>query len=120
MGTAFSFPVPEYGSILEVRFHDRDDEGLNKELWLFKASPTLAADNAAFSIADVDNLQVVAVFVFSNWRDAVNNQIGLTSNTPVSYVATQGQLYGAVKTLGVDNIAAGSEPMLSFVIERFS
>ena len=120
MGSVFSFPVPIHGSILEARFHDLDDEGLNKELWLFKATPTLAADNAAFSIADADNLQVVAVFLFSTWRHGVNNQVGLTSNTPANYVTAAGRLYGAVKTLGVDNIAAGSEPQLSFVIERYN
>ena len=120
MGAVFRITgVPVLGSIADCRFHDLDDEGIDKEIWLFSGEPTLAADNAAFSLSDTDLLNVVGVFVFSTWRDAVNNQLGLTSNTPASYSAPAGILYGAVKTLGADNIAAGSEPRLSLVIERY-
>ena len=99
MGTVISFLVPEVGTILDVRFHDLDDEGLDKELWLFNSSPTLAADNAAFTIGDADNANVVAVFLFSTWRDAANSQVGFTSNTPATYVTPAGKLWGALTEL---------------------
>ena len=118
MGSLIPIGVPREGTILEVRFHDLDDEGIDKELWLFSRPVTLAADNAAFSLSDTDNFAVVAVFLFDVWRDAVNNQVGLTANTPANYRAPQEQLYCAVKTKGADNITLGSEPHLSFVIER--
>lgn len=121
MGRAFSFSAPTRGVIREIQFHDLDDEGLDKEVWLFSAPPTLAADNAAFSITDGDNLNVVAVFQISAWRDAVNNQVGFSPNTPAAYDLGSGKvLYGAVKTKGADNIAAGSIPRLSFVIEGYA
>ena len=116
-GQHITIPVPRRGQILEVRFHDLDDEGIDKELWLFRWPPVLAADNAAFSLSDTDNPGVVAIFLFSTWRDAVNNQIGFSANTPASYYAPEGVLYGALKTLGADNIAAGSLPSISLVIE---
>lgn len=120
MGTAFSFVAPSCGIIREVRFHDLDDEGIDKEIWLFEDSPTLAADNAAFSIADADNLRVIAVFLIGTWRDAVNNQVGLTMNTPAAYnLGEQQTIFGAVKTKGADNIAADALPQLSFVIEPY-
>ena len=117
MGTVFTLRVPSRGTIREVFFHDLDDEGLNKELWLFSGPITAAADNAAFSIADADNLITVAVFLFDAWRDAVNNQVGMTANTPVDYEAPTGLLHCQVKTLGADNIAAGAMPFISMVIE---
>lgn len=117
MGTALMLEVPKKGTILEMRWHDLDDEGLNKEVWCFDFEPTLAADNAAFSLADSENFKVQAIFLFDVWRDAVNNQVGLTANTPAAYYVPEGQLWLAVKTLGTDNIAAGAMPMLSLVIE---
>lgn len=118
MGTVIVIEgVPPAGTIVEMKFHDLDDEGLDKEVWVFSANPTLAVSDAAFSIADVDNLSVLGVFAFTTWRDAVNNQVGMTANTPCSYRSPNGKLYLAVKTLGVDNIAQGSMPQISLVIE---
>ena len=117
MGSVIAFTVPKEGTIVEVRFYDLDDEGLDKELWLFRSSVVLAADNAAFSLTDAGIMEVEAVFLISTWRDAVNAQVGLTANTPASYRAPAGVLYGALKTLGTDNITAGSEPRISLVVE---
>ena len=117
MGTTFVLPVPTRGTIREVFFHDIDDEGINKELWCFSSGITAAADNSAFSIADADNLNVRAVFVFDAWRDAVDSQVGMTANTPVDYEALGGILVCQVKTLGADTIAATAIPSISMVIE---
>lgn len=117
MGTALCLEVPEKGTILEMRWHDLDDEGLNKEVWCFDYEPTLAADNAAFAIADSENMKVQAIFLFDTWRDATNNQVGFTTNTPAAYFVPEGKLWLAAKTMGADNIAAGAMPMLSLVIE---
>lgn len=121
MGLMFRFTAPCQGIIREIAFHDFDNEGIDKEVWLFRSAPTLAADNAAFSILDVDCKQVIAVFAVTTWRAAVNNQIGFSSNTPAAYDLLGGTtIYGGVKTKGADNIAAGSEPYLSFVIENWT
>ena len=130
-GAVFTFSAPAQGVIRDLRFHDRDNEGIDKEIWLFDVLPTLAADNAAFSLSDADSTHVIAVFAVTTWRLAVNNQIGFTANTPAAYTLSaidptminpdaNGTVWGAVKTKGADNIAAASEPLLSFVIERWS
>ena len=119
LGTKFELAgVPKSGRIIEARFHDLDNEGIDKELWVLDGNFTAQADNDAFALSDADNLQVIAVFVFSTWRPATNNQVGLTLNTPAAYFAPHGKLFCQIKTLGVDNIAAGSIPRLSLVIER--
>ena len=124
MGSALAIDIPNRGTILEATFHDLDDEGIDKEVWMFTAQPTLAADNGVFSIADADNRRNRAVFVFSTWRDGVNSQIGKTANTPATYdlgLNAQNepvtQAWFAVKTLGTDTIAVNMEPQLSFVIQ---
>ena len=117
MGSKFILNVPDRGTIREVFFHDLDDEGINKELWCFSRDFTAAANDAAFSCTDADNLNVAAVFLFSTWRDADTSQVGMTANTPVDYYAPEGQLFCQVKTLGADNIAAGSMPRISMLIE---
>jgi hypothetical protein len=118
-GTLFSFSAPSRGHIREVRFHDRDNEGLNKELWLFDSPVALAADNAAFALADADLLRVIGVLLFSTWYTATNNQIGFSPNIPAMYDLGDGtKIWGALKTKGADDIAAGSEPWLSFMIEK--
>lgn len=110
--------VPSNGIIRELRFLDFDDEGIDKQVWMFSSKVTLAADNAAFSLADQDLRPVIGIFAVSTWRDAVNGQIGLTSNTPCYYSLPAGStIYFAVMTLGADNIAAGSMPELGIVIE---
>lgn len=119
-GSLLLIPVPKRGAIVKAVFHDLDDEGLGKELWLFNSPRiTLAADNAAFSLADEDNLGLVDVLTFAVFKDAVNNQLGITADTPLWYAAPEGILWATVKTLGADNIAAGSLPALSFIIEVY-
>lgn len=119
MGTVGVFAnVPTAGIIREFRFLDFDNEGIDKIVWLFTEAPALAADNAAFSLADQYLHYVVGVFQFSTWRAAVNCQLGLTNNTPCFYnLNGSSSLYFAVETLGADNIAAGATPELQLVIE---
>ena len=118
-GTVLTFTdVPGAGTIHEINFHDLDDEGIDKQVWIFSAPPTLADSDAAFSIADEDNLKQIGVFIFSTWRDGINSQMGKTANTPCDYVMAGNKFYVAVQTAGVDNIAAGSMPQISMIIER--
>lgn len=120
MGTLITVQVPKKGAIVNCLFHDLDDEGITKELWIFRETPTLAASDAAFSLDDVSNRYVVGVLDFSVFKDGVNNQIGKTADLPLWYDAPDAKLYMGVKTNGADNIAAGSMPMISMVIERYS
>jgi len=121
MGTVFSIAVPLAGAIVKAVYHDLDDEGIGKELWIFRNDPTagVAASDAAFSLADGQNVNVVDVLTFSTFKDAANNQVSVSTDVPCWYVAPAGRLWLAVKTVGADNIAADAMPSLSFVIERY-
>lgn len=120
MGTLFSLAVPRNGVIVKATFLDLDDEGISKELWIFNKDVTLAANDAAFSLADDDLHSVVDVLTFVNFKDAVNGQVSVSTDTPCWYTASRRQLFFGVKTLGADNIAAGSMPRISLLIERYA
>lgn len=120
MGAVIRFGnIPNTGIIREIRYFDPDNEGIDKELWLFSGPPTLAASDAAFSLADADLYNVVGMFIISTWRSAANGQIGFTANTPCVYKLPEGgtTLYGALKTYGADNIAASVDPRIQLAIE---
>ena len=108
--------VPLKGTIAGAWFYDFDNEGLNKELWIFSAPVTLADDNAAFAVSDTDLTSAVDVITFNTWNTATNNQLGIQGDTPLTYDLGTSTLYLAVKTLGVDNIAAGSIPRIKLTI----
>ena len=120
-GSLMRFPVPRTGTIVKALYYDRDDEGLGKELWLFGGqNVTLAAHDGAFALDDQGLLLVVDILTFAVFKDAVNGQIGLTADVPCWYRAPEGALWGAVKTLGADNIAALSEPRIELLIEAYT
>ena len=114
-GTAFVLKVPKMGTISNAVLLDFDDEGLRKDIALFRGPFTETADNAAFAPSDSDLescIGVISIDQFFNWS---SNQIGIA--TPAfSYVAPTGKLYCQVITQGADNIAAGSVPKLFLVI----
>lgn len=119
-GTMFLIPTPRSGTISNVTFYDLDDEGLNKELVIFKDQFEETADNSTFAISDIDLLQVIGIAYLSTWSNFGNNQIGLAIPA-LSYVlpknkAEQYGLWCQVVTRGADNIAAGSIPKISMVV----
>lgn len=122
MGLPFSVPVPVAGTIVAALYHDLDDEGISKRLYLFRGDPSggVAASDAAFSLADATNTLCLGVLNFTVFHDAVNNQVAAASELPFAYWAPAGKLWFALQTLGADNIAAGSMPRLSLTIERAS
>lgn len=72
------------------------------ELWLFQATaPTLAADNAAFSIADADLANLVGIFPCSDVYTTALNKVALWTSTSVPRPVTTnktGVLHGALVT----------------------
>lgn len=121
MGSVFSIAVPTAGAIVKAQYYDADDEGISKELWLFRMDVTTGApaSDAAFALTDQNLLQVVDVLTFTTFRDATNGQVSMSVDVPCWYAAPGGYLWMHLKTTGADNIAAGSMPMLSFTIERY-
>lgn len=117
-GGKLTFVVPLKGWITNAIFHDLDDEGLSKELYLFNQDFTAITDNNPFALSDADNLKIVAVITFGVFKDAGNNQIGLFKGEPVRYHAPSGRLWGQFQTRGADNIAAGNIPQFTLYIEE--
>lgn len=107
--------VPEEGTISNVLFFDRDDEGLSKELVLFKADFTGTADDAAFAVTDADMANCIGVVSITNFYNFGANQIG--QGTPaLSYRSPAKRLWCQMVTRGADNIAAGMVPDITLVI----
>ena len=121
-GTKFSFLVPPSGAIVNFKFFDFDDEAIDKELWLFRSEPTGIASDAAFALADTDLRKVIDVIRIEDYRDGQSGQIGfpVSGNLPIWYSCPSGRMWGQFWTIGTDNIAAGSMPAFSMVIERYS
>ena len=114
-GTTFVIPSQDEGTITKVIFHDLDNEGLRKELWLFSRPFTETADNAAFAPTAQENPYSVGVIPVSTFYGASGNQIGLALPA-LDYLAPQKKLYGQWVTRGADNIAAGSIPEFTVVM----
>ena len=114
-GGMFVIDVPKFGTITDLIFYDRDDEGLNKDLVLFSRSFTPTANDAAIALLDDELRHIITIVRVTTWIDLLDNQIGIA--TPArSYVAPTGRLWGQWVTRGADNIASGSEPYFSMVI----
>lgn len=114
-GAKFAIDVPKQGTISNVVFLDLDDEGIAKDLVLFRADIAGTADNAAFDPTDVELLMCVGVISITDFKNFNSNQVGVATPA-LSYVAPAGQLYGQFVTRGVDNIAAGNIPQFSLTI----
>lgn len=118
VGTIIRFPVPVYGEIRALIFYDVSDQAGTYELWLFRGNPTLAADNAAFSLADATGLLLVeGVVSIGTFYDAVNGQVAREDALAIDYHAPEGILYGALKCLATPTITAGQEPLIALRIE---
>lgn len=114
-GNKFQIEVPLEGTISNVVFYDKDDEGLEKELWLFRADFTATADDAEFAISDADLISLVGVISIASFKNAANNQLG-QATPALSYKLTAGRFYCQMVTRGADNIAAGQVPSIALTI----
>lgn len=93
------------GWILGAEFVDGDNTtGVAGELWLFDTIPTgLGADNAAFTINDVDAKYCIAVLPFSTYYASALNSVSFAAPAvPIPFVCVAGSqdLYGAFVTRG--------------------
>lgn len=85
------------------------------ELWLFSASTTPAADNAAASWSDADMANLVAVVPLTVIRDSALNTVVTTAAdmTPIPFAST-GNLYMTAITRGANAVFAGGATSLSY------
>ena len=115
-GGRFEINVPEYGTITNVAFMDLDDEGINKDMVLFNAPFLATADNSPIALLDFE-LKAACIYVvqISTWIDFLDNRVGI-SEPALYYHAPKKKLWGQFVTRGVDNIAAGQEPIIRVTI----
>lgn len=120
-GTVMAIPVPKAGAIVKATFHDLDNEGLGKILWMLDTDPTTnaPASDAAWTLIDNLSHTFVDVLTFSTFRTGSAGQFSASTDVPCWYAAPAGFLYCQFQTLGADNIAAGVNPRLSLLIERY-
>jgi hypothetical protein len=115
-GTQFELIVPlREGTISNVFFLDRDDEGVRKDLILFDRSVTETTDNAAYAVSDDDLRHCIGVITVDFFYNFANNQVGVATPA-LSYVVPGDSIFIQVVTQGVDNIAVNALPQLTFVI----
>lgn len=106
-------------TIVHARFFDYDDEGTEMRLHLFRRPVTLAASDAAWTIADTDLRHALDTIAFTTFRDHTAGQLGVAS--PALYIkcdADQASIYGGLQCISTPNIAAGSDPEIELVVAR--
>lgn len=118
-GTQFSVPVPVHGRIDTVLFFDQDDEGLAKTVCLFDGAIAQTTDNAALSVSVADNRKSIGHLQLeaADFADMGATRIGTLRPAPgLEYYCGSGQLVVQLQTQGADNIAAGAQPLIQFLI----
>ena len=116
---AVGLAVPKSGIIQSAIYYDRDDEGLQVDLWLFSEPPAAQTDNGAFTLSDTGLSKVIDVIQFSGFRDATNGQVSTQNGLGIAYVtaaAADGQIYVQLQARGALNIAAGALPAFRLTI----
>ena len=116
-GTKFKVAVPKDGVIATALLFGLDDEGIQKDIFLFEGDFVQTADNAAFAPTDADLLKSVGFITIDVFSNVAANQLGVASPA-LFYVAPQGFLWGQVVTRGADNIAAANIPRFRLVIAQ--
>lgn len=115
-GTKFNFDVPKSGVIHSALFLDKDNEGKDTDLVLFNADFNATADNAAFTVSDIDFQACIGTITFSTWKAFAVNQMGTATAVGLAYIAPDRKIYCQAVARGAPNIAAGAEPMVALVI----
>jgi hypothetical protein len=85
------------GVILSAVVLDKADVTTDMRLHLWKASVTLASDNAAFSVSDAD-MQNYLGFIPVTTTDVGANRVGYLSNVGIGYSCAATSLFVGVET----------------------
>ena len=116
-GTKFIIDgVPKSGVIHTAIFLDKDDEGIETDLMLFRDDFTATADNDAFAVVDADMEKFIGSVTWVAFKNLGANQVSTAAALGLVYVAPLGRLFCQCVTRGAPNIAAGSEPKIRLLI----
>lgn len=86
------------GEIVDVVVTDEGAEGKNLEIWLFDTNPTASTwtDNAAFTVADADLVNVCCVVPVTQHFSAANNGVSVNQSPNCSCKGATTALYAAI------------------------
>lgn len=115
-GGKFILDVPVKGQIHTALFLDRDDEGLETDLVMFRDDFTATVDNDAFAVSDADLQKLLGNITWAAFKNFTNNQESTAAALGLLYHAPKGQIFCQCVARGAPNIAAGSEPMVRLSI----
>lgn len=107
------------GTITSVTLIDQSDIAGAYDVIFFRASVTLAADNAAFAISDADSLNIAGYIQLAGMIDIGNNRVASAYNLAIPYDCSGGTtLYAALITrVGHTFFTAGALPQLNVFVE---
>jgi hypothetical protein len=100
LGTVMTFTLTNAGIILSAELVDKAKIIGAVDLFLFNASPTLAADNAPFTVSDADMLNCIGVIEFpypKNLPSAMVNALAHIDSLGIPTGASS-TVYGALVT----------------------
>lgn len=104
-------------TLLEVVVSDRDKQSQPMEIWIFNAAPTLPNSNAAMSISDADNDNVLDVVPVNAWFEQALGSIGRAQPRSKLVTAGAADLYAAIVTRGAPTYTSGGL-QIRFVFAR--
>ena len=107
------------GRITGISFTDGDDLITALDIFFFDDSPTLAADNAPFSISDADADKIIWVARLSFFDDLALNKVNtqyMGISIPYDLVGTT--LYAAVRIQTAYTLVATTSPKYKIYVER--
>ena len=108
------------GTIVACTLTDANDIIGAYDVAIFRASVTLASDNAAFAISDADAKNLVAIIQLSGAWDIGNNRVAQAFNLAIPYDCSGGtSLYaGLITRYGHTFFAAVTDLQLVLWVER--
>lgn len=90
IGFVFKLAVPKSGEIRSALLLDRDDEGVQVDLEIFKQTIADAVADAAFAPTDVEGLSHVCELNFVSFDDHGLYQTSQITNIGMAYTAPEG------------------------------
>lgn len=119
MGTLVTLLVPKRGVIVSATFYDLDYKGTQVDLEIFNHSITQVANDAAWSLGDIDVLSFLTeinFFAFDGHTACYTSEV---KNIGKAYTAPEGKFYIQAVTRSTLTIAAGSMPRFQLQIQSF-
>lgn len=105
------------GTIMTAIIDDKDAESAALELWLFNATITPAADNAAHSISDADMAKCIGVIDGFVYHASALNSVGQAVSVGLAYKLPSGSdVYGLLVTRGAPTFSSTSDLKVRIVV----